>query len=203
VDHAVDRVQAEAVLFGGSQVVAHPRSKKWVWTCWIVGFLKSWYDGWSLTADFVGDLKFRELLQECLFLGADFSIFGRFFLVLDNFDSFRGLIFPFWSFSQLRDTVYSQAEPSDDVLPIQKRLSSPAIGPPSLPVCPNCGFGTKLLISFGRIVVEHCLGLLTALVGPTSSTHHSSARGGGPRGFSPSFFPLFWVAKCLNSPPKS
>jgi hypothetical protein len=47
------------------------------------------------------------------------------------------------------------------------------------------------------IVVEYSLQLLTAPVGPTSSTHHSSARGGGPRGSSPSFFPLFWVAKSL------
>jgi hypothetical protein len=35
--------------------------------------------GWACSrADFVGDLKFRELLQECLFDGATFSIFGAF-----------------------------------------------------------------------------------------------------------------------------
>jgi hypothetical protein len=38
------------------------------------------------------------------------------------------------------------------------------------------------------------------LAGPTLSTHHSSARRGGLDTLFPSFFTLFWVAKCLNSP---
>jgi hypothetical protein len=41
------------------------------------------------------------------------------------------------------------------------------------------------------------------LAGPTSSTHHSSARGGGLDTLFPSFLPLFWVAKSLNSPPQA
>jgi hypothetical protein len=63
--------------------------------------------------------------------------------------------------------------------------------------------GSKPFVSLGLIVFEYSQELLTGLMDPTASTHHSSARGGGPRGFSPSFFPLFWVAKSLNSPPQS
>jgi hypothetical protein len=46
-----------------------------------------------------------------------------------------------------------------------------------------------------RIVCEYLRRVSMTLVGPTPSTHHSSARGGGPRGSSPSFSPLFWVAQ--------
>jgi hypothetical protein len=74
---------------------------------------------------------------------------------------------------------------------------------PKLNVLIFVDLGLKPLVSFGQIVLEYSQEVFTILVGPTLSTHHSSARGGGPRGSSPSFFPLFWVAKSLNSPPKT
>jgi hypothetical protein len=42
-----------------------------------------------------------------------------------------------------------------------------------------------------------------ALVGPTSRTRYSSARGGGLDTLFPLFFTLFWVANSLNSRPKT
>jgi hypothetical protein len=55
--------------------------------------------------------------------------------------------------------------------------------------------GVKALVSLGPVVIEYSRDISLVLMGPTSSTHHSSARGGGLDTLFPSFFPLFWVAK--------
>jgi hypothetical protein len=124
----------------------------------------------------------HEQLQFCLFRVLDFSLFGPFLTLFVQNDHFLGLIFPFLSFFQFQDTVYSQTDLEAVLLPIQKRLSSGPIGPLSLPVCPNCVFGLEPLVSLGPIAIEYSQLLLTAVGGPTSRTRYSSARGGGPRG---------------------
>jgi hypothetical protein len=64
---------------------------------------------------------------------------------------------------------------------------------PQLTVFIFVDLGIKALVSLGLKDLAVLPRRLTPLVGPTPSTHHSSARGGGLDTLFPLFFPLFWV----------
>jgi hypothetical protein len=132
-----------------------------------------------------------------------FFHFRSIFKGLGRFSSFFEVDFPFFLFfSILRYGILANRTRGCTIAHRQQELK-PRNWAPKVTVFYFVYLGLKPLVSLGRIIFERSQLLLTALVGPTSSTHHSSARGGGLDTLFPSFLPLFWVAKCLNSPPKS
>jgi hypothetical protein len=130
-----------------------------------------------------------------LFYEADFSCFGPFSICFGQFRRFSEAIFPFFAFFPTSTPVFPSNESRGRTIAHRQQELKPRNWPPQLAVFIFVYLGVKALVSFGLMVFEYSQDMLMTLAGPTSSTHHSSARGGGLDTLFPSFFPLFWVAK--------
>jgi hypothetical protein len=134
---------------------------------------------------------------------------GPFFYFLAFFDSFRrfsifwGADFPVCiTFSSPRYGILAPRK-RPCTIGHRKRVLKRANWAPKVAVFIFVDLGIKPLVLFTRIVLEYLQQVFMALAGPTPRTHWSSAKRGGLDTLFTSFFTLFWVAKSLNSAPKS
>jgi hypothetical protein len=124
--------------------------------------------------------------------------FSNFSAVLDGFGSFWSIFgrhFSLFRFFWIFRYGILARRIAPCTIGHRKRVLKRANWAPKVATFHFVDLGIKPLVLFTRIVFECSRDISLVLVGPTSSTHHSSARGGGLDTLFPPFFTLFWVAK--------
>jgi hypothetical protein len=129
-----------------------------------------------------------------LILRVHFSAFRLFLGHFGQFQPFLGRDFPFFDFFPTSTHGILANENPSCTIAHPKTLLKPRNWAPKVATFYFVDLGIKALVSFSPMMCEYSQTVLTGLAGPTSSTHHSSAEGGGLDTLFPSFLPLFWVA---------